>query len=336
MIKPAMLFKPLPGNRVSCRLCAHRCRLDPNEFGKCGVRENRDGVLQTHVYGEVIAAHVDPIEKKPLYHYLPGTASFSIATIGCNFHCAFCQNWRISQENGRKGIGTGERSISPQEIVEAAVSRGCRSIAYTYTEPTVFFEFAYDTARIAHDRGLGNVFVTNGFMTAEALRTIEPYLDACNVDLKSFRDDFYRDICRGRLAPVLESIRLMKEMGIWVEVTTLILPGVNDSDGELEKIVDFIAGVDPCIPWHISRFHPDYEVRDITPTPVETLRRAYQTGNRGGLRHVYIGNVPGESEDTLCSECGRPLILRRGFSSTAIDIVDSRCPACGANIAGVF
>jgi len=336
MIKPAMLYRSLSQNRVSCRLCAHHCRIDPDGFGKCGVRENRKGVLHTHVYGEVIAAHVDPIEKKPLYHYLPGTSSFSIATIGCNFRCYFCQNWQISQESKCSGEKTEGQLIAPQDVVDAAIRQGCRSIAYTYTEPTVFFEYAYDTAHIAHGRGLGNVFVTNGFMTPEALRAIQPYLDACNVDLKSFRDDFYRDVCQARLAPVLESIRLMKEMGIWVEVTTLVIPGVNDSDEELEGIADFIAGVDLSIPWHISRFHPDYAYTDARPTPLETLRRAYRIGLLRGLRYVYVGNVSGESDDTLCPGCSRPLIRRRGFSSTAIDIIDSRCPACGTSIAGIF
>lgn len=336
MIKPAMLSRPLPQNRVSCRLCAHRCRIDPGEFGKCGVRENRDGVLHTHVYGEAIAAHIDPIEKKPLYHYLPGTDSFSIATVGCNFRCGFCQNWRISQENTRGREKRKGQKISPPEIVEAALRHGCRSISYTYTEPTIFFEYAYDTAVFAHGRGLGNVFVTNGFMTREALRTIRPYLDACNVDLKSFREDFYRDTCRARLAPVLESIRWMKEAGIWVEVTTLIVPGMNDSDEELEGIADFIAGVDPSIPWHISRFHPDYMLTDAVPTPVETLRRAHRIGRRCGLRYVYIGNVPGEDEDTRCPRCGRVLIRRRGFSSSGADLVGSRCPDCGMDVAGIF
>ena len=335
MLKEARLYDSLRDKHVFCRLCNHKCRIAPDKFGICGVRQNRDGKLYTHVYGELIAAHVDPIEKKPLYHYLPGTASFSMATIGCNFRCSFCQNWQISQDSARDGKASGS-SYLPKEIVAAAKSQNCRSISYTYTEPTIFFEYAYDTARLAKDEGLGNVFVTNGYMTLEALDVINPYLDACNVDLKSFREEFYDKICKARLKPVLESIRYMKKLGIWLEVTTLVVPGQNDSDKELSDIAEFIADVDVDIPWHISRFLPDYNYLNSRPTPIEALRRAYTIGEKAGLHYIYIGNVMGESEDTVCPECGKIVIKRHGFSISDNRIKDSSCPFCGHSIAGVF
>ncbi len=335
MIKEAMLYEAAEGGRVSCRLCAHRCLIADSKFGVCGVRQNRGGKLMTHVYGEVIAAHVDPIEKKPLFHFLPGTKSFSMATIGCNFHCGFCQNWQISQ-TGKKKTEFGGQALSPEEAVDLAESQNCRSVSYTYTEPTIFFEYAYDTARLAKKKGLSNVFVTNGFMTAEALEALKGILDAANVDLKSFRDETYRQVCGGRLQPVLDSIALMKTLGIWVEVTTLIVPGMNDGPDELSAIARFLAGVDPNLPWHISRFHSDYRYTDVPPTPVETLRLAFERGREAGLNYIYIGNVGGESEDTLCPACGTALVRRRGFSVSENKVRDSSCPQCGARIAGRF
>lgn len=331
-----MLYHSLKGKRLACDLCSHRCEIGPGKFGICGVRQNREGKLVTHVYGEVIAAHVDPIEKKPLYHYFPGSTAFSVATIGCNFKCPFCQNWQISQQSKRKGDAGFSEFLAPSDVVRAAKNYGCQSISYTYTEPTIFFEFAYDTAKLAKKEGLGNSFVTNGYMTAEALETINPYLDACNVDLKSFSEKFYKDMCKAHLEPVCASIRLMKTLGIWVEVTTLVVPGQNDSDEELTEIAEFITHVDPDIPWHISRFHPDYQLSNTSATPVETLRKAYTLGKKAGLRYIYIGNVLGESEDTHCPNCGTSLIHRTGFSITRNRIAGGKCSSCGHPIAGVF
>jgi len=336
MLKEAMLYRSLDGQRLVCDLCNHRCEIVPGKFGICGVRQNIEGKLFSHVYGELIAAHVDPIEKKPLYHYLPGSTAFSVATIGCNFRCPFCQNWQISQKSKQKGDAGSSESFSPAEVVRAAKNQGCQSISYTYTEPTVFFEFALDTAKLAKKEGLGNSFVTNGYMTPEALETINPYLDACNVDLKSFSDRFYQEMCKAHLEPVCTSIRLMKTLGIWVEITTLIIPGQNDSDEELTEIARFIVDVDPDIPWHISRFHPDYNFTETSATPVETLRKAYSIGKKAGLRYIYIGNVLGESEDTRCPNCGQPLIQRTGFYIKKNKIVDEKCSLCGYPIAGVF
>ena len=331
-----MLWRAEEKGRVACFLCAHRCLIAPGKFGVCGVRENRQGKLITHVYGEVIAAHIDPIEKKPLYHFLPGTTSFSIATVGCNFRCGFCQNWQISQTRHRDKGSVGGQALAPGEIVQAAKKRGCRSISFTYTEPTIFFEYAYDTARLARAAGLANVFVTNGYMTAEALREIQPYLDAANVDLKAFRDETYKKVCGARLQPVLDSIRLMRELGIWVEVTTLVVPGMNDGDEELAEIARFIASVDTDIPWHISRFHPDFKYTQTPATPVERLRKAAALARENGMKFIYIGNVWGEEETTACPKCGKVLIRRSGFSVDENRATGGRCPFCGSPIAGVF
>jgi len=336
MIKEAMLYRKLPEQKVSCFLCGHQCQIANSKYGICGIRQNKEGKLYTHVYGEVIAAHVDPIEKKPLYHFLPGTTSFSIATIGCNFRCPFCQNWSISQVNKRKDSGLSGHTLLPEDVVSAAEKYGCRSISYTYTEPTIFYEYAYDTARLASERGLANVFVTNGFMTAEALETFHPYLNACNVDLKSFREEFYKEICQGHLQPVLDSIRLMKKLDIWVEVTTLVIPGQNASTEELRRIARFIAKTDPDIPWHLSRFHPDYEFTSTPATPIEVLHKARSLGEEEGLHYVYIGNVYGESESTQCPSCGKTLIQRDGFHVLDYKIQDSACPFCGSQIAGRY
>lgn len=336
MIREAMLYKTVDNEQVYCFLCAHRCKINSGNWGICRVRENKDGKLYTHVFGEVIAAHIDPIEKKPLYHYLPGSKSFSIATIGCNFQCPFCQNWQISQASRQKEKVFSGYKLPPDEVVRQALANGCSSISYTYTEPTVFFEYAYKTAELAKEKGLGNIFVTNGYLTKEAVKTLSPVLDAANVDLKSFDDEFYKKMCKAKLQPVLDCINFMKEHGIWVEVTTLIIPGENDGDPELRQIAKFLADVDPDIPWHISRFHPDYKYNDSYPTPLEKLVRAVEIGKEEGLRYLYIGNVIGESEDTLCPSCGKTLIKRNGLFVAESVIDKGRCPYCGQKIAGIF
>ena len=331
-----MLYEGFGEKKVHCFLCHHHCRIADSKFGVCGVRENREGTLYTHAYGEVISANIDPIEKKPLYHFLPGTISFSIATTGCNFRCGFCQNWQISQISKRKVPDLSGYQLSPEDIVVKAKETQCQSISYTYTEPTIFFEYAYDTAKLAKKEGLFNVFVTNGYMTSEALETINPYLDACNVDLKSFREDFYKKICHGHLEPVLDSIRLMRRLNIWVEVTTLVIPDENDDENELTDIARFIADVDPNIPWHLSHFRPDYQFTDSRPTPLDILRKASSIGKREGLRFIYIGNLPGESGDTICPQCQETLIRRHGFLIEENRMIDSTCPSCGKTVAGVF
>ena len=248
MPKEALLYEKLEDNKVHCFLCSHHCRIAEGRFGICGVRENRKGTLYTHAYGRVIAQHVDPIEKKPLYHFLPGSTSFSIAAAGCNFQCGFCQNWQISQVSEAKVLGLRSEEVEPAEIVRQAKRSGSRSISYTYTEPTIFFEYAYEIARLARGEGLYNVFVTNGYMTEAMIGMVHPFLDAANIDLKSFSDDTYRKLCKASLAPVLKSIETMKRLSIWVEVTTLLVTGENDSPEELKKIAGFLAGLDKVFP----------------------------------------------------------------------------------------
>jgi pyruvate formate lyase activating enzyme len=336
-MKEAMLFEKMEGTEdVQCRLCAHRCRIKSEKRGICGVRENRKGTLHSLVYGMVIAQNVDPIEKKPLFHVHPGSRSFSIATPGCNFRCSFCQNHEISQMPRESGQIMGRRT-APEDIVEQALKTGSRSIAYTYTEPTIYFEFAYDTARIAREKGLKNVFVTNGFMTADALETIAPYLDAANVDLKAMSDDFYRQQCGANLQPVLDSLCKMKDLGIWVEVTTLLIPTLNDSDGELRQIAEFIHGLGPETPWHISRFHPQYKMTGPAPTLPAAIHRAARIARESGLRYVYSGNIPGdEGEKTHCGNCGELLIDRYGFHIEGIHLKGTACPRCGTPLDGIL
>lgn len=335
-MREAFLYEKLGDQKVRCSLCAHRCHIEPDKFGFCGVRQNIGGKLFTHAYGKVIVANVDPIEKKPLYHFLPGSKSFSIATLGCNFRCGFCQNWEISQASFRVPEVPGGGKLSPAEIVKLASENKCASISYTYTEPTIFFEYAYETAGIARGKGLLNNFVTNGFMTAEALKMIRPFLDAANVDLKFFKDSSYKRICLGSLQPVLDTICLMKELGVWVEVTTLVVPGVNDSPEELTGIAGFLAGLDKNIPWHLSRFHPDYNFTDQQATPAETLRQAGELGRAAGLNYVYIGNLRGEGNHTHCQNCRKLLIKREGFSLLEYNIEKGKCPDCGNLIPGRF
>jgi len=335
IMKEAIFYEKLADNKVKCHLCNHFCTIAENKRGICSVRENRNGTLYSLVYGKIVASGVDPIEKKPLFNFLPGTESFSIATVGCNFRCRWCQNWHISQL--KPGEDISGHDMTPEDVVGLAIQHDCRTIAYTYTEPTIFMEFALDVMKLAHKSGIRNVFVTNGYTSEEALREIAPYLDAGNVDLKTFRDEAYRTLCGGGLEPVKNTIRLYRELGIWLEVTTLVVPTVNDSEDELRAIAGFIAGVGEEIPWHISQFYPTYKFLDAPPTPVETLHRAREIGIEEGLRYVYEGNVPGMgNENTYCYRCKELLIKRYGFSIIEDRIEEGKCPDCGAEIDGVF
>ncbi|HDK41253.1 MAG TPA: AmmeMemoRadiSam system radical SAM enzyme, partial [Nitrospirae bacterium] len=320
---------------VKCALCAHRCVIAEGRRGKCGVRENRKGVLYSLVYGKLIAMNIDPIEKKPLFHFYPSSVSFSIATVGCNFRCMHCQNYDISQNPKHHNAIEG-RDVTPEFIVDAAEEAGCQSISYTYTEPTIFFEFAYECARLARKRDIRNVFVSNGYITAEAAKEIAPYLDGINIDLKG-DDEFYKEICGARLQPVLDTIKLMKELGVWVEVTTLIIPSRNDSDETLTWIAEYISSIDPAIPWHVTQFYPTYKLQDEPRTPVKTLRKAKETGVKAGLKYVYEGNVPGEGgENSYCPNCGELIIKRFGYQIKENKMIDSKCFKCGNKIEGVF
>lgn len=335
-MQEARLYDRLEGERVQCRLCAHRCTIAAGKRGVCAVRENRAGTLYSLVYGLLISQAVDPIEKKPLFHFHPGSRAFSIATVGCNLSCRFCQNADISQLPREQGRILGHETPAAA-VVQAARRYGCRSIAYTYSEPTIFFEYAYDVSVLAREARIANVYVTNGYMTPEMLDAYHPYLDAANVDLKSFRDGFYRRLCGARLQPVLDALKHMRAQGVWIEVTTLVIPGHNDDPKELAELAGWIAAeLGPATPWHVSRFHPTYRLTDAPPTPAATLRRAYEIGRQAGLHYVYIGNLPGlAGEDTVCPACGLTVIARYGFSVTERHLQDGACPACGARIEGV-
>lgn len=333
----AMLYERIKENIVKCRLCNQKCTIKDGRRGICGVRENRGGTLETLVYDRIIARHIDPIEKKPLFHFYPGSFSYSIGTAGCNFHCTFCQNADIAHMPKAHSGDIPGQPFTPEQMVDEAVRSNCKSISYTYTEPTIFFELAMATGKLAHEKGLKNVFVTNGYMSTEALETIAPYLDAANVDLKAFTDEFYKNQCSAKLAPVIESLRTMKKLGIFIEVTTLVIPGLNDSAGEVEMLAGFIAeelGTDT--PWHVSRFHPTYKLTDRPATSVSKLKEARQIGIDQGLKYVYTGNVPGlGTENTLCPGCGKAVIERSGFAEVKNRVVNHQCPDCGSKITGV-
>jgi pyruvate formate lyase activating enzyme len=337
-MKEAKLYKKNDDGSVDCFLCRHACHVVDGARGICMVRENKGGVLFSLFYGKPTAIAIDPIEKKPLFHFLPGTESLSIATVGCNFQCPFCQNWDISQY-GRTDSERGHSyEASPQMIADQAHEAGCKTIAYTYSEPTVFFEYSYDIAKAAEKYNIKNVYVTNGFMTRKMLDEFHPLLHAANIDLKSFNPKTYKTVMRGDLNGVLDSIQYMKELGIWIEITTLVVTGMNDSKEELKEIAEFIASVGVDIPWHISKFHPTYKYTDQDATSLKTLQMAYNLGKEAGLRYVYMGNVPTkDGETTFCYSCGEELIKRIGFGVEENKIgKDSKCPKCNVKIDGVF
>jgi pyruvate formate lyase activating enzyme len=357
----ARFYETLPDGRVLCTLCPHDCRIPQAGRGACGVRYNHEGKLYTLVYDKVIGRSVEPVEKKPLFHFYPGSTAYSISTVGCNLRCAFCQNWDISQwpktHLPHRLHPSGEleetaaplcpvltefeqripgEQTTPHDIVEAALAAGATSIAYTYTEPTIFYELAYDTAVRARQQGLYNIFVSNGFINEAPLREFATLLDAVNVDLKFFKEASYRHISRAGLQPILDAIRLYHELGVWVEVTTLVIPGINDSQDELRGIAEFIRSVGAEVPWHVSQFYPAYKMLDRPVTPLATLQQAGEIGREAGLRYVYEGNVPGEKgEDTCCYNCQALLIDRYGFYVRLNRIHDGLCPACGVRIDGV-
>ncbi|MFH0862304.1 MAG: AmmeMemoRadiSam system radical SAM enzyme [Candidatus Altiarchaeota archaeon] len=333
----ALLQSPDAGKAVRCAMCAHRCTIPDGRRGICAVRENRGGTLYSLVWGKPCAANPDPIEKKPLYHFLPGSKAYSIATPGCNFRCKNCQNWEISQMTRDGGEIVGEE-VEPKEIVEGAKATGCSSIAYTYTEPTIFMEYALDVSKLAAKDGLRNVFVSNGYMTDDSVGLIAPYLHADNVDLKSFSDRFYRENCGGSLEPVLSTLKDLMRRGVWVEVTTLIIPTLNDGQEELGQIAGFIASeLGDHVPWHVSAFHPDYKLGGIPATGVNAVEKAVKLGRDAGLKYVYAGNVPhGRFEDTCCPGCGELLIERHGFSIVRNRMAEGACPGCRRPAEGVW
>ncbi|MFH1760753.1 MAG: AmmeMemoRadiSam system radical SAM enzyme [bacterium] len=332
-LKPAMFYDAVGDGYVKCRLCAHSCKIPPDSFGACGVRINAHGTLYALTFGCAISKAKDPIEKKPLFHFYPGSHSLSIATPGCNFECSFCQNYSISQVQAQ----LPDIFIDPHNIVTSAKSNSCASISFTYTEPTIFYEYAYTIGIEAKKHGIKNVFVSNGYMSRETANHAKSFIDAINIDLKFFNNKTYKKLCKGSLEPVLNTIQTMYDNGIWVEITTLIIPKINDSREELNKIAEFIAKVSPDIPWHISRFHPDYKLKNAACTPESSLSLAYEAGKSAGLNYIYSGNVPGHPlESTYCPGCRKMLIERFGYFIKQNTISNNKCPYCKYIIKGFY
>lgn len=331
------LSERIDERNARCLLCRHACKLAEGDRGICLVRQNRNGVVIPLSSGLMVAENIDPIEKKPLYHFLPGSISYSVASVGCNFSCRHCQNASIAKYDD---MGSGRmpgRPSTPEAVVEKALSGGCRSISFTYTEPTVWFEFALETAKKAAEAGLYNVFVTNGYISSKALGMIAPFLHGANIDLKAFSNEFYSSICGASLSKTLDGIREYRHLGIWIEITTLVIPGLNDDSAQLEGIARFIAdelGVET--PWHVSRFFPQHLMQNIPPTPESSLTRALEAGDRAGLRYIYEGNVSGGRENTLCPACGALVISRSGFRVTHTNLRDGACGSCGKTLPGIW
>ncbi|QCI28484.1 AmmeMemoRadiSam system radical SAM enzyme [Caminibacter pacificus] len=329
-------YEALENGKIRCLLCRHHCILKDGQVGICGVNMNKNGELVNLVYGHPSSINVDPIEKKPLFHFLPGSGVLSFGTVGCNFKCPFCQNWQIAHTNKVND----SVYVSPQEMVKLALEYNCKSIAYTYNEPSIFYPYARDVGVLAKEKGLKNVFVTNGFESVYEIEDMKDWVDACNVDLKSFKPEYYKKVLKGNLEDVLDTIKRLHDVGIWQEITTLIVPQDNDSEEELTKIAEFIASVSTDIPWHISRFHPDYKVQDKPATPMETMIKAYEIGKKAGLKYVYLGNVA-LPVVTYCPKCNEELIVRTIYrvEKNILQIDNqgvARCPTCGEVIPGVW
>lgn len=330
MDTPALLWRPLEDATLQCLLCAHFCRIEDGGRGQCGVRENRGGKLFTLSHDRVAALNLDPVEKKPLFHFLPGTTTLSLGTQGCNLACLFCQNASLSQPP-RLGAAPQGNHIPPQEIVRLTRKSKTASVAYTYSEPTIFFELMRETAILAREEGLANIMVSNGFQSPQCLDELKNLIQAANVDLKSFRDEFYRDICSARLGPVLKNLAHMKKLDWHLEVTSLVIPEINDSDRELTDIARFVRDeLGRDTPWHVSRFHPCHQMLEHRPTPLDTLKRAYDIGRGEGLHHVFVGNVPNSGlENTFCPGCGQMVVERSGFTILRDRLLRGACPGCG-------
>ncbi len=334
VLHEAMFYDKLEGDAVQCRLCPLNCTIKKSQTGVCGVRENIGGKLFSKVYGKPVAIHIDPIEKKPLYHFLPGTKILSLATAGCNLRCNFCQNWEISQS---KPDELRAYSTTPEDVVKMAIENGCKSIAFTYTEPTIFYEYMLDIAKLAHETGIFTVWVTCGYINEEPLKTLLPWIDAANIDLKGFSEDFYNTYTTGDLAPVLRSIELSHEASIELEITNLIIPGANDDPEIIRRMCGWLkdtVGVDT--PLHFSRFFPNFRLTNRPATPEKTLDMAWNIAQEAGLRYVYLGNIRTDKEDTYCPNCGKKLIDRTGYRINFNDVVDGKCKHCGFDIYGTF
>jgi len=346
-MKQALLYDNKDKNHVQCHACSWHCNISPGKTGACGVRKNIDGELYSLVYGKPVSVQVDPIEKKPFYHFLPRSPVLSIGTIGCNFQCQFCQNWGISQKPKKiaknkssdlEKIIDHNESWSPERIVKHCKERNIPIIAYTYNEPAVFFRYAYDTARLAYKNGIKNVYVSNGFESKDAIEKIAPYLDAINIDLKSFSNNFYKKLCKAKIEPVKRNIKdiINNHKNVWLEITTLLIPGENDSEQEIKNIAQFIANIDKNIPWHISRFYPAYKMKDKPATDQKTIEKAYQIGRKAGLNFIYPGNISHKiAKNTLCPNCNEIVVNRTGYDID-VKIEKNTCPNCGFVIPGIW
>jgi len=334
-IREAMHYKKLEQERVECGICPRECKVAPKERGYCGVRENFDGEYRTLVYGRACSANVDPIEKKPLSHFLPGTKALSIATAGCNVECKFCQNWEISQFRPEQ---IRSMNLPPEKLVREALGRGIESIAFTYSEPVIFYEYMLDTAKLAKRRGVASVMISNGYIKEKPMAELCESLSAVKIDLKAFTEKFYSEICSGKLQPVLDTLKLLKKKEMWFEIVVLIIPTLNDTDDEIARMCEWIHGeLGPDVPIHFSRFHPTYKIKNLAPTPISTLTRARETAMGAGLNYAYIGNVPGhEGESTYCPKCKRPIVARIGYAVTNMAVKDGKCKHCGRSIPGVW
>lgn len=321
--------------KVRCVLCPKECSVADRERGYCGVRENREGTYYTLVHSRPCSVAVDPIEKKPLFHFLPGSKAFSIATVGCNMECKFCQNWEISQftPEQRRSI-----HLPPDKVAAAARGDHCKSIAYTYTEPVVFYEYMYDCAVAAKKLGVKSVMISNGYIQEKPLRQLIPALDAVKIDLKAFTNAFYKDLCSGELDPVLKTLKILNEKGIWFEIVVLIIPTKNDSPKELKELCTWVVDeLSDMVPIHFTRFRPIYKIKDLPPTPISTLTKAYEIARSAGINFPYIGNVVGhDGECTFCPNCSRKIITRRGFYLSNLDLEKGNCVSCGTPIPGVW
>lgn len=331
----AKFYQKLDEKTVQCQLCSRKCTLTNGVRSFCRAREPKDGKLYSLVYGKACAVHIDPMEKKPLFHFLPGTPIFSIATAGCNYRCKFCQNWQISQFPPEETLN---QELPPEEVVNQAIRNNCPSIAYTYTEPSIFYEYMLDTARIAKIRGLRNMYHSNGSLNHQAVSEVSLYLDAANIDLKAFTQEYYSEVCAGYLDTVLETLKILKKNKVWLEITTLVVPGLNDGLDKIKQMCLWIKeNLGPDVPLHLSRFMPQYKLISLNSTPTETLEKAREIAQSAGLNFVYIGNVPGHpGENTYCPVCKRALIQRRGFSVISNDLVNGKCKSCGREIPGVW
>lgn len=332
----ARFYRRVDAETLECGLCPNRCKLLNGQRGFCRAREPRDGKLYSLVYGKACAVHIDPIEKKPLFHFLPGTPIFSIATAGCNFRCKFCQNWQISQSRPDE---TYNYDLSPHEVVDQTLKNNCPSIAYTYTEPSIFYEYMFDTAKIAKIKGIKNMYHSNGSLNPKPVEEISLYLDGANIDLKAFTQEFYSEICAGYLETVLDTLKILKRNRVWVEITNLVVPTLNDDLAKIKQMCIWIKeNLGPDVPMHFSRFWPQYKLTTLNPTPVETLEKAREVALNIGLNFVYIGNVPGHSgENTYCPKCKKPVIKRRGFTILENNLNSAGdCKFCKYPIPGVW